>query len=56
MQTIGVAFGLKILCAIVVYVVGHFLIGLAVRLVSASSFPYKKLEMGRWWIEQLRDY
>jgi small conductance mechanosensitive channel len=34
--TIGVAFGLKAAGAIVVWVVGRYLIGLAVRLVSAS--------------------
>ena len=34
--TIGVAFGMKLLVAIVVWVVGRYLIGLAVRLVSAS--------------------
>jgi len=34
--TIGVAFGMKVLGAIVVWVVGRYLIGLAVRLVSAS--------------------
>ena len=34
--TIGVAFGLKVLGAIVVWVVGRYLINLAVRLVSAS--------------------
>jgi small conductance mechanosensitive channel len=34
--TIGIAFGLKALGAIVVWVVGRYLIGLAVRLVSAS--------------------
>jgi small conductance mechanosensitive channel len=34
--TIGVAFGLKVAGAIVVWVVGRYLIGLAVRLVSAS--------------------
>ena len=33
---IGVAFGMKVLGAIVVWVVGRYLIGLAVRLVSAS--------------------
>ena len=34
--TIGVAFGMKVVGAIVVWVVGRYLIGLAVRLVSAS--------------------
>jgi small conductance mechanosensitive channel len=34
--TVGVAFGMKLLGAIVVWVVGRYLIGLAVRLVSAS--------------------
>ena len=34
--TIGIAFGLKVVGAIVVWVVGRFLIGLAVRLVSAA--------------------
>jgi small conductance mechanosensitive channel len=34
--TIGVALGMKVLGAIVVWVVGRYLIGLAVRLVSAS--------------------
>jgi len=34
--TIGVAFGLKVFGAIIVWVVGRYLIGLAVRLVSAS--------------------
>ena len=34
--TIGVAFGMKVLGAIVAWVVGRYLIGLAVRLVSAS--------------------
>ena len=34
--TIGVAFGMKLLGSIVVWVVGRYLIGLAVRLVSAS--------------------
>lgn len=34
--TIGVAFGLKVVGAIIVWVVGRYLIGLAVRLVSAS--------------------
>jgi small conductance mechanosensitive channel len=32
--TIGIAFGLKVAGAIVVWVVGRYLIGLAVRLVS----------------------
>ena len=34
--TIGIAFGLKALGAIVIWVVGRYLIGLAVRLVSAA--------------------
>lgn len=34
--TIGVAFGLKLIGAIVVWVVGRYLIGLAVRLVSSA--------------------
>jgi len=34
--TIGIAFGLKVLGAIVVWVVGRYLIGLAVRLVSVA--------------------
>jgi small conductance mechanosensitive channel len=34
--TIGVAFGLKVLGALVVWVVGRYLIGLAVRLVSSA--------------------
>src|SRR5438093_13268015 len=34
--TIGVAIGMKVLGAIVAWVVGRYLIGLAVRLVSAS--------------------
>jgi small conductance mechanosensitive channel len=34
--TIGVAFGLKVLGAIVVWMVGRYLIGLAVRLVSSA--------------------
>src|SRR6266480_1864881 len=34
--TIGVALGMKVLGAIVAWVVGRYLIGLAVRLVSAS--------------------
>jgi small-conductance mechanosensitive channel len=36
LTTIGIAFGLKAVGAIVVWVVGRFLIGLAVRLVSAA--------------------
>ena len=35
-MTIGIAFGLKAVGAIVIWVVGRYLIGLAVRLVSAS--------------------
>ena len=34
--TIGIAFGLKVLGAVVVWVVGRYLIGLAVRLVSSA--------------------
>ncbi|MGH7846192.1 MAG: mechanosensitive ion channel family protein, partial [Candidatus Binatia bacterium] len=34
--TIGIAFGLKAVGAIVIWVVGRYLIGLAVRLVAAS--------------------
>jgi small conductance mechanosensitive channel len=34
--TIGVAFGFKVIGAIVVWVVGRYLIGLAVRLVSSA--------------------
>ncbi len=34
--TIGIAFGLKAVGAIVIWVVGRYLIHLAVRLVSAS--------------------
>ena len=34
--TIAVAFGMKVVGAIVVWVVGRYLIGLAVRLVSSA--------------------
>jgi small conductance mechanosensitive channel len=34
--TIGIAFGLKVIGAVLVWVVGRYLIGLAVRLVSSA--------------------
>jgi hypothetical protein len=44
--TIGVAFGLKIAGAIVVWVVGRYLIHLVVRLVSAAASPTSRLKLG----------